>query len=222
MTGRRKTHAKRRRGQQAARVARKPRPRRWRRAREFDLNALRYWEIMKVFHLRALTDPSIKPEAAYCELDRRLPKDQWTADAIGQAIKLTFAEKLHLDIRQVACFDKTRTEVAFFYKERSKFKQREKRRSERQSSKLRARPKAMLERLRLRGETPLPVLQRVLSQHEAFISVDGELLAPGTIRKAVWDTAKKLERLGLVTIAKFQRDDGFTELVLAPVRSSKE
>jgi hypothetical protein len=49
----------------------------------------------------------------------------WSADALGNRLGLTFADKIDLDIQTIRCIDKTPAEVSEFYEHRQRERRRE-------------------------------------------------------------------------------------------------
>jgi hypothetical protein len=80
----------------------------------------RLGELRRLFQYRGMARWEADAEiAAFGDLSA------WSADALGNHVGLTFAEKLALDIRTIRCTDKTPEEVAEFYANRRLERRRE-------------------------------------------------------------------------------------------------
>jgi len=60
---------------------------------------------------------------------------RWTADALGDRVELSFEEKIGLDIRNIACFDKPKHEVNAFYHQRRRERDAKRKRDRRAAKK---------------------------------------------------------------------------------------
>ena len=80
--------------------------------------------------------PAPSPLAAVPDETGTWQGSRWGAGELGDHIGLTFEEKIRLDIRTIRCCDRTKQEVAAYYRKRKRERDRERRRAQREKRRM--------------------------------------------------------------------------------------
>lgn len=134
---------------------------------------------------------------------------RWSADALGQHLRLTMAERSELKITTIAPCDVDRERRVEIQKEKHRERERLRRRREavrivKRRRRFTDRDWTVFEHLDPRGWHALSTLQSLLVGHKEFVGVDD-----GSMRKLINRSLKKLEGEGLV---KTENRSGFRGL----------
>jgi hypothetical protein len=179
---------------------------------------LRLGEVRRILRSRG-KDP-LQVEA---DIDERFENLwAWPADALGDALELTFDEKIRLGVRTIRCFDKTAAEVAAFYHEQKRARDRVRiaRRRQLEPPKpddLSARAREILDGLRGQGWVSAVRLVGATELLRSFRNRRGRLLDTSGRRQAVHRALSELERHGALDVRK-EVDERGLSLTIVRVR----
>jgi hypothetical protein len=148
---------------------------------------LRMNDLLKVFRARGLTEPQIDAQLAFLG-----PKVWGTTDELGNAIQLSFEEKVTLVTKTIRAFDASPAEVSAYHREQRRPMRNLRRRVKRQIEKARRaqipvtnhREQAVFCCLRNDWRSA-PEIAREVARANAFRDKDDRPIAAGSLRKAM-------------------------------------